>query len=51
MQYAGRQNVFETSFEVPVVGKDYEVLELTVTASQPDAGNFGVHTKTVKLIP
>ena len=51
MVYAGRKNVFEGFFEVPDVGKDYEVLSVTVSASQGSVANFGMQQKTYKLTP
>lgn len=51
LEYAGRTNVYHGDFEVPPVGKDYEVLEVRVSASQPKAGNFGFHRRTYKLTP
>lgn len=51
MQYAGRTNVFETQFRIQKVHTDYEVLSVTVTASQPETANFGVHQRIFKLTP
>ena len=51
MPYAGRTNVFGCRFKVPQVQVDFEVLEVTVTASQASVGNFGMHRKTYKLKP
>jgi hypothetical protein len=51
MPYAGRTNVFGCRFEAPQAAKDFEVLDVTVTASQAPVGNFGMHRKTYKLVP
>ena len=51
MPYAGRVNVFGCRFRLPRVEKDYEVLDVTVTASQASVANFGRHRKTYKLTP
>ncbi len=51
LEYAGRTNVFQGDFTVPPVGKDYEVLEVRVTAAQSGAANFGFHQRTYKLTP
>ncbi|MBI4445628.1 MAG: hypothetical protein HY645_06925 [Acidobacteria bacterium] len=51
LSYAGQTNVFAARFNVPVVAKDYEVLDVVVTASQSDAPNYGVHRRTFKLTP
>ncbi len=50
-RYAGRVNVFEADFTVPDVAKDYEVLDVRVTAAQAPAGNFGYQRRTYKLTP
>ena len=51
LHYAGRANIFEGHWVVPEVQKDYEVVRVRVTASQPEVTNFGVHERTFKLIP
>ncbi len=51
LEYAGRTNVFHGDFTVPAVGKDYEVLEVRVTAAQANAANFGFQRRTYKLTP
>lgn len=51
LPYSGQPNVFEASFELGEVAKNYEVLSLQVTASQSDVVNFGSHRLNVKLLP
>lgn len=51
LAYAGRVNTFEGRFQVPQIQKDYEILQVTITASQPEDGNFGFDRKTCKLKP
>ncbi len=51
LRYAGRTSVFGGRFRLPRVTVDYEVLEIRVTASQPDTRNFGVGRQGVKLLP
>lgn len=51
LRYAGRVNVFGGEFQLAEVGKDYEVLSIRVTASEPAALNLGTQTRTYKLTP
>ncbi len=51
LDYAGRSNVFQGGFELGAVSKDYEVLDILVTATQPNTANYGATRRTFKLIP
>ena len=51
LPYAGRTNVFAGDFDLGVVGRDYEVLSILVTAAQPETANFGAGRMSLKLTP
>lgn len=51
LDFAGRTNVFRGSFELGAVEKNYEVLDILVTASQQNTANYGATRRTYKLIP
>lgn len=51
LRYAGQVNVFEGSFALGEVAKNYEVLRIRVTASDAPALNFGCQERTFRLEP
>ena len=51
LSYAGRSNVFEGHVKLGRVEKNYEVLEIRVTAAQVNTANYGSTRRTFKLIP
>jgi len=51
LAYSGQVNVFEGSFQLGEVQKNYEVLRIRVTASEAAALNFGSQERSYKLEP